>query len=121
MDESPIVQNQLCSVKNPKEEEVADDGSGSLVCPYAAHALRLSTATVCLLLSSICLACLIYGFICTHIFGVPRSIPPLWPLLIAYLFWILYIDGSADHGGRSSPWFRSMRFWRYFADYYPAS
>lgn len=20
-----------------------------------------------------------------------------------------------------SPWFRSMRFWKYFADYYPAS
>ncbi|KIM90195.1 hypothetical protein PILCRDRAFT_174692 [Piloderma croceum F 1598] len=49
------------------------------------------------------------------------SIPPLWPLLIAYLLWILYIDNSADHGGRSSPWFRSMRFWRYFADYYPSS
>jgi len=44
----PIVQNQLCSVENPKEEEVADDGSGCLVCPYAAHILRLSTATVCL-------------------------------------------------------------------------
>jgi hypothetical protein len=118
MDESPI--DQFCSVENPKEEEVADDGSGSLVCPYAAHALCLSTATVCLLLSSICMACLIDGFIFAH-FGVPRSIPPLWPLLIAYLLWILYIDNSADHGGRSSPWFRSMRFWRYFADYYPSS
>jgi hypothetical protein len=49
------------------------------------------------------------------------SIPPLWPLLVAYLLWIHYIDNSSDHGGRRNPWFRSIRFWRYFADYYPAS
>jgi len=49
------------------------------------------------------------------------SIPPLWPILVVYLLWIHYIDNSADHGGRRSPWFRSIRFWRYFADYYPSS
>ncbi|KAF7985775.1 hypothetical protein HWV62_391 [Athelia sp. TMB] len=49
------------------------------------------------------------------------SIPPLWPLLVVYLLWIHCFDNSPDHGGRRSPWFRSMRFWNYFADYYPAS
>ncbi|KZP08351.1 DAGAT-domain-containing protein [Athelia psychrophila] len=49
------------------------------------------------------------------------SIPPLWPLLVAYLVWIHLIDRSPDHGGRPSQWFRSMRCWTYFADYYPAS
>ncbi|KAL7280647.1 hypothetical protein ACG7TL_005586 [Trametes sanguinea] len=49
------------------------------------------------------------------------SFPPLWPILAAYMIWVLYIDKSPEHGGRLSPWFRSMGFWRYFADYYPAS
>ncbi|KAF8806928.1 DAGAT-domain-containing protein [Phlegmacium glaucopus] len=49
------------------------------------------------------------------------SIPPLWPLLAVYLFWSRWIDDAPEKGGRSSQWFRSSRFWRYFADYYPAS
>ncbi|KAF9497753.1 DAGAT-domain-containing protein [Pleurotus eryngii] len=49
------------------------------------------------------------------------SIPPLWPLLTFYTIWIQWIDKSPDYGGRPSHWFRSMAFWRYFADYYPAS
>ncbi|TBU39554.1 DAGAT-domain-containing protein [Dichomitus squalens] len=65
-----------------------------------------------------------------HVFPVPEtheapftlsSFPPLWPLLAAYWIWIAYVDKSPEHGGRLSPWFRSLRFWRYFADYYPAS
>ena len=35
--------------------------------------------------------------------------------------WIRWIDQSPDHGGRSSEWARTSRFWRYFADYYPVS
>jgi 2-acylglycerol O-acyltransferase 2 len=50
-----------------------------------------------------------------------RSFPPLWPLLTVYLTWARCIDDSPERGGRSSQWFRSSRFWRYFADYYPAS
>ena len=53
--------------------------------------------------------------------GAPSSFPPLWPLLAAYMVWVMYIDRSPVHGGRMSPWFRSLRFWRYFAEYYPAS
>ncbi|KAI0741800.1 DAGAT-domain-containing protein [Daedaleopsis nitida] len=49
------------------------------------------------------------------------SFPPLWPLLAAYWIWVAYIDRSPEHGGRLSPWFRSLSFWRYFAEYYPAS
>ncbi|KIM44385.1 hypothetical protein M413DRAFT_431336 [Hebeloma cylindrosporum] len=49
------------------------------------------------------------------------SIPPLWPLLTLYLIWARWIDDSPERGGRSSRWFRSSRFWKYFADYYPAS
>lgn len=49
-----------------------------------------------------------------------RSCPPLWPLLAAYGLWI-WLDASPEHGGRTSPWFRAGRFWRYFAEYYPAS
>ncbi|EGN97010.1 hypothetical protein SERLA73DRAFT_185286 [Serpula lacrymans var. lacrymans S7.3] len=49
------------------------------------------------------------------------SIPALWPFLIAYLLWMFLIDNSPELGGRLSPWFRSLSFWKYFADYYPAS
>ena len=53
-----------------------------------------------------------------HLFS---SIPPLWPLLVLYLIWSRWIDDAPEKGGRSSQWFRSSRFWKYFADYYPAS
>ncbi|KLO19104.1 diacylglycerol-acyltransferase [Schizopora paradoxa] len=33
----------------------------------------------------------------------------------------VYFDKAPEHGGRSNHWFRSCLFWRYFADYYPAS
>ncbi|KAG6840505.1 hypothetical protein C0991_006302 [Blastosporella zonata] len=49
------------------------------------------------------------------------SIPPLWPFLAIYLVWARCFDDSPEHGGRMSPWFRSLRYWKYFADYYPAS
>ncbi|KAL0953894.1 hypothetical protein HGRIS_005065 [Hohenbuehelia grisea] len=59
--------------------------------------------------------------ITTVTFLVLCSIPPLWPALVAYIVWVKWIDKSPTHGGRSSHWFRSLSFWRYFADYYPAS
>ncbi|KAJ7282078.1 DAGAT-domain-containing protein [Mycena rebaudengoi] len=49
------------------------------------------------------------------------SYPPLWPIIGVYYVWAMYIDKSPEHGGRTSPWFRSLRVWKYFADYYPAS
>ncbi|KIK05706.1 hypothetical protein K443DRAFT_3707 [Laccaria amethystina LaAM-08-1] len=49
------------------------------------------------------------------------SIPPLWPFLAVYLFWARCVDKSPENGGRTSQWFRSLSFWKYFADYYPAS
>ncbi|KZS94498.1 DAGAT-domain-containing protein [Sistotremastrum niveocremeum HHB9708] len=48
------------------------------------------------------------------------SIPLLWPLIIMYLVWMSF-DYAPEHGGRFNPWFRQMRCWRYFADYYPAT
>ena len=51
---------------------------------------------------------------------VYRSIPRLWPLLLLYLIYI-YTDRGPEHGGRMSPWFRGTKFWRLFAEYYPAS
>jgi len=49
------------------------------------------------------------------------SFPSLWPFLVAYLIWVHYIDGAPELGGRISPWFRSLIFWRFFAEYNPAS
>ncbi|KAH9983907.1 DAGAT-domain-containing protein [Russula compacta] len=48
------------------------------------------------------------------------SYPPLWPFMIIYIIWV-QIDQAPERGGRMSPWFRTMRFWKFFAEYYPAS
>ncbi|CCM02654.1 uncharacterized protein FIBRA_04758 [Fibroporia radiculosa] len=57
---------------------------------------------------------------CTFTFLLLLSFPPLWPFLAAYMVWAYFIDNSPEHGGRFSPWVRAGRFWRYFAEYYPA-
>ncbi|KAL4062540.1 diacylglycerol acyltransferase-domain-containing protein [Scleroderma citrinum] len=49
------------------------------------------------------------------------SIPAFWPFIAVYLVWMSWIDKSPEHGTRLSPWFRSLRIWQYFAEYYPAS
>ncbi|KAJ3787258.1 diacylglycerol acyltransferase-domain-containing protein [Lentinula aff. detonsa] len=62
---------------------------------------------------AIALATVLFLFLC--------SIPALWPFLAAYEIWITWIDQSPEHGGKTSQWFRELGFWKYFADYYPAS
>jgi 2-acylglycerol O-acyltransferase 2 len=49
------------------------------------------------------------------------SYPPLWPIILIYLVWVRYLDTSPEDGGRRSEWFRSLKAWQYFAEYYPAS
>ncbi|EIW75198.1 diacylglycerol-acyltransferase [Coniophora puteana RWD-64-598 SS2] len=49
------------------------------------------------------------------------SVPALWPFIATYWIWVHYIDTSPAYGTRLSPWFRSLKIWQYFADYYPAS
>ncbi|KAF8548717.1 DAGAT-domain-containing protein [Imleria badia] len=49
------------------------------------------------------------------------SIPALWPFLAIYVAWINWIDKSPENGTKLSPWFRSLKIWQYFAEYYPAS
>ncbi|KAF6753425.1 DAGAT-domain-containing protein [Ephemerocybe angulata] len=49
------------------------------------------------------------------------SFPPLWPLLTVYSVWALFVDTAPERGGRASHLMRSLPFWRYWADYYPAT
>ncbi|EIM86945.1 DAGAT-domain-containing protein [Stereum hirsutum FP-91666 SS1] len=77
------------------------------------RARRMQMTVVALWSTSIALMSFLFLLLC--------SIPPLWPFLAAYLLWALYVDTAPEHGGRTSPWFRSVRFWKYFAEYYPAS
>ncbi|KAH9851865.1 DAGAT-domain-containing protein [Lenzites betulinus] len=74
---------------------------------------RLQTLAVAIWSTIIVWSTAIFLFLC--------SFPPLWPVLAAYIIWIRYIDKSPEYGGRLNPWFRSIKFWRYFAEYYPAS
>ncbi|KAI6130195.1 diacylglycerol acyltransferase-domain-containing protein [Pisolithus croceorrhizus] len=59
--------------------------------------------------------------ICISLFLYLCSIPALWPFIAVYLVWMSWMDKSPVHGTRLSPWFRSLKIWRYFAEYYPAS
>lgn len=77
------------------------------------RARRLQTTVVALWSTSIIIASFFFLLLC--------SIPPLWPFIFAYIIWMFYIDTAPEHGGRMSHWFRSLPFWRYFAEYYPAS
>ncbi|TXT06010.1 hypothetical protein VHUM_03771 [Vanrija humicola] len=46
--------------------------------------------------------------------------PFLWPFLIAYAVWFLFVDKAWERkGGRPQEWVRRSAFWRYFAGYYP--
>ncbi|GAA5844974.1 hypothetical protein JCM11251_003169 [Rhodosporidiobolus azoricus] len=54
-------------------------------------------------------------------FFVLCSIPPLWPLIIAYLIWVFAFDQAPMNGGRPQGWFRRCRVWQWFAEYYPVS
>ncbi|KAJ8092844.1 diacylglycerol O-acyltransferase 1 [Marasmius tenuissimus] len=73
---------------------------------------RLQTLAVAVWSTLIALSLVFYIFL--------WSFPPLWPFLILYYIWIQF-DQSPEKGGRTSQWFRGLSFWRYFADYYPAS
>ncbi|KAI0034470.1 DAGAT-domain-containing protein [Vararia minispora EC-137] len=81
--------------------------------PNIPRARRLQTAVVALWSTVIIVVTFLFLLLC--------SFPPLWPFLIAYIIWMLYIDAAPESGGRLSPWFRSLPFWKYFAEYYPAS
>lgn len=61
----------------------------------------------------IVMSCFVFLMLC--------SIPALWPFLVMYVIWISCIDKTPAYGNRLSPWFRSLKIWRYFAEYYPAS
>ncbi|KIK57059.1 hypothetical protein GYMLUDRAFT_46682 [Collybiopsis luxurians FD-317 M1] len=74
---------------------------------------RLQMLAVALWSVMIALTTVLFLFLC--------SIPWLWPFLAVYQIWIVWIDKSPEHGGRTSQWFRKWVFWKYFADYYPAS
>lgn len=65
-----------------------------------------------------------------HVFSIPIfastfmffcALPPLWPILIAYIIYVIYdkspYDGRAAK--RYSPVFRSLWVWRLFANYFP--
>ncbi|KAF8475207.1 DAGAT-domain-containing protein [Russula ochroleuca] len=58
--------------------------------------------------------------ICVFLTLFLLSYPPLWPFMILYIIWV-HTDPAPERGGRMSPWLRSIRFWKFFAEYYPAS
>ena len=110
---------QLRACADTAEEEAADAGGGGVVdvnnviaVPVAILMVR---ATSWAILCSGSPPAIVISY---AVFS--RSYPPLWPFLTIYAVWSL-LDRSPEHGGRISYRFRSSRFWKYFADYYPAS
>ncbi|KAG1738947.1 diacylglycerol acyltransferase-domain-containing protein [Suillus lakei] len=74
---------------------------------------RLQMMVVAVWSVLIVMSCFVFLMLC--------SIPALWPFLVMYLVWIFCIDKSPAYGNRLAPWFRSLKIWQYFAEYYPAS
>ncbi|KAI8097116.1 diacylglycerol acyltransferase type 2A [Halteromyces radiatus] len=69
------------------------------------------------------LATLIYGIEPSVVIGFfifLWTIPFLWPILIAYVIWIIK-DEAPVRGGRRIEWVRRLKFWKYFAEYFPVN
>lgn len=67
------------------------------------------------------LAALIYGVEPSFVIGsfiYMWAFPCLWPLLIAYLMWMIK-DQAPVRGGRRIEWVRRLAIWNYFAAYFP--
>ncbi|KAM0755391.1 diacylglycerol acyltransferase [Meredithblackwellia eburnea MCA 4105] len=77
------------------------------------RARRLQTLAVLCWTTALPLSFGLFFFLC--------SIPLLWPIIVPYLIWMLFIDQAAVRGGRKSEWIRKSRFWKWFAGYYPVS
>lgn len=45
----------------------------------------------------------------------PSSLPFLWPIVIPYTIWVLFIDKAQYRGGRPKEWARRFFLWKYFA------
>ncbi|CAO3653076.1 unnamed protein product [Cunninghamella blakesleeana] len=68
-------------------------------------------------------AVLLYGIepsILISLFIFLWTMPFLWPLLTAYLIWMLK-DKAPVKGGRKIQWFRELKLWRWFAGYFPVN
>ncbi|KAG0285106.1 diacylglycerol O-acyltransferase 1 [Linnemannia gamsii] len=72
---------------------------------------RLQTLAVLTWISAIAVSLSLFFFLCTYKY--------LWPLVIAYLTWVLMFDKAPEKGGRRVQWLRNRRLWRHFAEYYP--
>ncbi|KAH9820258.1 diacylglycerol acyltransferase-domain-containing protein [Melampsora americana] len=59
--------------------------------------------------------------ICISFFFLLMSIPILWPILIPYLIWILFIDQAPERGGRKFQSVKNWKFWKFFVSYFPIS
>jgi hypothetical protein len=109
----PLLQFRAC--KDPSKEEAADvvggdvvDGDGDLVLLVAPVLVRTILPALCRRVRK-------------RLISKPSfsSYPPLWPLCALYVLFI-FLDRSPERGGRPTAWVRKARFWRYFAEYYPA-
>ncbi|CAO3593919.1 unnamed protein product [Absidia cylindrospora] len=69
------------------------------------------------------LATLVYGIEPSLVIGFfifLWTLPFLWPLLIAYTVW-MWKDQAPERGGRRLDWVRRLKFWDYFAAYFPVN
>lgn len=74
---------------------------------------RLQMLTVAIWSSILVISTFLFLYLCSY--------PALWPFLAVYHLWVVYVDKSPENGGRISRRFRSLRVWKYFAEYYPVS
>lgn len=71
---------------------------------------RIQTLCVMIISLMMILGCELWLLLC--------SIPPLWPILIIYVIWMLF-DNGPEYGGRANKFCRTSWLFKNFADYYP--
>ncbi|BFZ62851.1 diacylglycerol O-acyltransferase 1 [Saitoella coloradoensis] len=72
---------------------------------------RLQTLAVLWHSASIAATLSFFFFLC--------AIPPMWPLIIVYLVWIVFDDAPETGKLRTRKWMKSLKIWRWYAGYFP--
>lgn len=71
---------------------------------------RLQTLAVIVWAATVVVCLVLFLYLATYKY--------LWPVLIAYLT-LIFTDHVGEKGGRRLEWFRHMKMWKYFVDYFP--
>ncbi|KAF8925679.1 diacylglycerol O-acyltransferase 1, partial [Dissophora ornata] len=96
------------SPQDPQKQENKTPHFAPLRMPIAR---RMQTGAVLAWVSAIAISLTLFLVLCTFKY--------MWPVVIAYLLWVLRFDQAPERGGRRVQWWRKRNIWTHFAQYFP--